>query len=87
MSERIAARLSPSVQPQPHASPRRAKGRPLTPELLEALRAAAAELGEPRLIVELGLDGATVARAVSGFAVYPGTVAAVKLFLADRRAA
>lgn len=65
-------------------SSRNNKGKPLPPDLLAKLRGVAAELGEQRLVADLGLNTTTVARAVSGFEVYPGTVAAIRLLLADR---
>lgn len=65
-------------------SGRQSKGEGVPPELLAKLRAAAAELGEQKLIERLGLNPMTVARAVGGFGVNRGTVAAVQLFLNER---
>ena len=65
-------------------SPRVNKGKPLPPDLLARLRNVAAEIGEQQLVADLGLNAITVARALSGFDVYPGTAAAVRLLLTER---
>jgi predicted naringenin-chalcone synthase len=63
------------------------KSKPIDPVLLAQLRRIAAQVGEERLVQELGLSPMTVARALGGLGVQIGTAAAVSLYVSRQSAA
>lgn len=62
-------------------------GAPIPSDLRDALRDAVERLGEQEVVAGLGLSSDTTARALGGLRVHPGTLAAVRLYLAQAKAA